>query len=46
MKDVFDTEFKFSLFGKGKPVSSTRRHALESVFTDVAFPIMACNGKC
>ena len=47
VKDLFDTDFKYNVFGKSKGVSSSRRRAMESVFADVQFPIMACTGgKC
>ncbi len=44
VKGLFDTDFKFSLFGKGTVAAS--RRALKSSFSEINYPIMACYGRC
>ena len=39
VKDLFDHDFRFALYGKGMPTSSRHRRMMESVYSWVNFPL-------
>ena len=39
VKDLFDHDFKFSLYGKGMPTAARHRRMMESLYSWVNFPL-------